>query len=308
MGSQWIERLKLRQLRAVLAVEEHGSVTLAAEHLFVTQAAVSKVIAELETQIGAPLFERHGRGIAPTEAGRHVIQTARRIAGELRSLSDEVELATQGGSGVLIIGMQAVSIVHLLPKILAAMKGRYPRVTIRLVEDALATILRDLRGGRIDFALGRMLPDLLGADLDGVRMPPVPYVVVASPGHPLLNDPSPSWKAACTGNWVIPMPGAPVRAYFTDFLAAQGLALPDRVIEVGSPPLVSGILGTFPVLALLPLPMAEDWRRAGVCKICPLNLSLQMEPIGLIWSKTLPLKPSARIFQAEMLTQLSSHA
>ena len=40
MGSQWIERLKLRQLRAVLAVEEHGSVTLAAEHLFVTQAAV----------------------------------------------------------------------------------------------------------------------------------------------------------------------------------------------------------------------------------------------------------------------------
>jgi DNA-binding transcriptional LysR family regulator len=308
MGAQWIERLKLRQLRAVLAVEEHGSVTRAAEHLFVTQAAVSKVIAELEAQIGAPLFERQGRGIVATEAGRHVIQAARRIAGELRSLSDEVELATQGGSGILVIGMQAVSIVHLLPKVLAAMKARYPRVTIRLVEDTLAVILRDLRGGRIDFALGRMLPHLLGTDLDGFRMPPVPYVVVASPGHPLLTDPAPTWETACAGNWAMPLPGAPVRAYFSDFLAARGLALPTRVIEVGSPPLLAGILGASPILALVPLPMAEDWCRAGICEICPLDPSLQMEPIGLIWSTAIPLKPSARLFHAEILAQLSSPA
>src|ERR1700746_807722 len=114
--------------------------------------------AELEAQIGAPLLERQGRGIAPTEAGRHVIQAARRIAGELRSLSDEVDLVTPGGSGVLVLGMLAVAIVHLLPKVLAAMKAPYPRVTIRLIEDVLATVLRDLRGGRIDFVLGRMLP------------------------------------------------------------------------------------------------------------------------------------------------------
>jgi DNA-binding transcriptional LysR family regulator len=251
------------------------------------------------------LFERQGRGIVPTEAGRHVIQAARRIAGELRSLSDEVELVTQGGSGVLVISMQAVSIVHLLPKVLAAMKARYPRVTIRLVEDTLATILRDLRGGRIDFALGRMLPHLLGTDLDGFRMPAVPYVVVASPGHPLLSEAAPSWKKACASTWAMPLPGAPVRAYFSDFLAERGLSLPERVIEVGSPPLLGGMLGASPMLALVPLPMAEDWRRAGICEICSLDLSLQMEPIGLIWSRTIPLKPSARLFQAEIFAQLS---
>jgi DNA-binding transcriptional LysR family regulator len=287
MTAQWVDRLKLRQLRAILAIEEHGSVTLAAEHLFVTQAAVSKVVAELQAQIGTPLFERQGRGIAPTEAGRHVIQAARRIAGELRSLSDEVDLVTQGGSGVLVIGMQAVSIVHLLPKVLAAMKARYPRVTIRLIEDVLATVLRDLRGGRIDFVLGRMLPHLLGADLEGFRMPAVPYVVVASPSHPLLSDPAPSWAKACASMWAMPLPGAPIRAYFSDFL----------------PQLLAGILGASPTLALVPLPMAEDWRRAGICQICALALSVQMEPIGLIWSKTIPLKPSARLFQAEIFAQ-----
>lgn len=306
VSDQWLERLKLRQLRTILAVDELGSVTLAAERLFVTQAAVSKSIAELEAQIGTSLFERQGRGIVPTAAGYHVIHAARKIAGELKSLADEVDLVTQGGSGSLVIGMQAVSIVHILPRIVAVMKARYPKVTVRLVEDTLPNVLRDLRGGRIDLAFGRMLPNLLGADLDGERLPSIPYVVVASRGHPILGETKPSWEAACKNTWILPLPGTPVRAYFADFLAKRSLPIPQHITEIGSPTLLGALLKSAPMLALLPESLVDDWRRAELCEICPLDLPLQMEPIGLIWSKTIPMKPSARVFYAETLAQLAA--
>lgn len=309
-----IDRLKLRQLRVVLAVDELGSVTAAAEHLFVTQAAISKAIGELETQIGTALFERSGRGIVPTDAGRHVIRAARRVMRELKSLAEEIELAAEGGSGVLTIGMQAVSIAHLLPKILGAMKARAPRVTVRLAEGTLPAVLRDLRGGRVDLAFGRMVPQLLEADFDGVRMPAVPYVVIASPLHPFAADhgfaadPLEGWRAALAEDWVLPLPGTPVRTYFAGFLAGHRLALPERLVEITSSTMLATLLKGLPLLAISPINIAREWVETGVAAILPLDLAFEMEPIGLLWSRSAPLKPSARIFRAATLAHLASLA
>ena len=167
MAPQWAERIKLRQLRVILAVDEQGSITRAAEHLFVTQAAVSKVIAEIETLIGTNLFERRGRTITPTDAGHHVIRTARRVASELKLLGEEVDLISEGGAGLLIIGFQAISILQFMARVVATVKTRHPRITIRLVEDALPNLLRELRAGRVDLVFGRMIRGLLTPDLDG---------------------------------------------------------------------------------------------------------------------------------------------
>jgi DNA-binding transcriptional LysR family regulator len=311
MGSSWIDRLKLRQLRVVLAIDEFGSVTAAANRLFVTQAAVSKAIAELEAQVGTALFERSGRGIVATDAGHQVIHTARRVMRELTSLAEEIDLAADGGSGILTIGMQAVSIAHFLPRIIAAMKTRAPRVTIRLIEGTLPNILRDLRGGRVDLAFGRMLPQLLATDFDGIRMPTVPYVAVASRLHPAaadlgaLADPIEGWRRATAERWVLPLPGTPVRSYFADFLAARRLSLRDDLIEVGSSTMLALLLKELPLLAVAPSNLAQEWAASGIVTVLPLELAFEMEPIGLIWSSSAPLKPSARIFRAATLGQIA---
>jgi DNA-binding transcriptional LysR family regulator len=308
MNPQGVDRLKLRQLRVLLAITEHGSVTRAAEHLFVTQAAVSKAVAEIEVLIGTPLFERQGRGIAPTEAGHLAVRAARRVVTEMKALADDLELLADGGAGTLVVGLQAVSVAGLLPRILGAMTTHYPRVTIRLIEGTLPNVLRDLRAGRVDLAIGRMMPRLLGDDLDGLSLPTKPYIVVASPGHRLLAAPDPSWDEACRETWCLPLPGTPVRDYFADFLAGEHLSLPAHIIEVGSATLIATMFGSVPMLALAPANLAAEWAKSGLCEPAPLALPLRMEPIGLIWSRVLPLKPCARLFHAEALALLSAPA
>jgi DNA-binding transcriptional LysR family regulator len=304
MAPQWADRIKLRQLRVVLAVDEQGSITRAAEHLFITQAAVSKVIAEIEALIGADLFERRGRIITPTDAGHHVIRTARRVVSELKLLGEEVDLISEGGAGLLIIGLQAISILQIVVRVVAAMKLRNPRITIRLVEDTLPTLLRELRAGRVDLVFGRIIRGLLKPDLDGAQILSEPYVVIASCGHGLLQQTTPDWEEACAQVWCLPLPGTPIREHFADSMSALRLAMPVRVIETVSATTMAALLQTMPLLALAPANLAEQWARSGVCVITPLQFPARPEPIGLIWSATAPLSPSGRIFRSETLAML----
>jgi len=312
MTSSWVDNLKLRHLRVVLAIDELGGVTAAAAHLFVTQAAVSKTIAELEAQIGLPLYERSGRGIVPTDVGQQTIRVARRVMRELRSLAEEIELVTEGKSGLLTIGTQAVSIQEFLPHILATMKARAPAVTTRFVEGTLPDILRDLRSGRIDLAFGRMVPRLLSSDFDGVPLPSPPYVVVASSLHPFaksddaLADPIEGWKLALAQDWVLPLPDTPVRTYFVGFLAGRGHSLPVNLIEITSPNMLAVFLKAMPRLAIAPLNVARAWVEDGSVEILRLELAIEMEPIGLMWSKVSPLKPPAAMFRAVALAHMAS--
>jgi len=308
MAPQWAERIKLRQLRVVLAVDEHGSITRAAEHLFITQAAVSKAIAEVETLVGTDLFERKGRSITPTDAGHHVIRTARRVVGELKLLGEEVALISEGGAGLLIIGLQAISILQIVAKVVAMMKTRHPRVTIRLVEDTLPNLLRELRAGRVNLVFGRMIRGLLTPDLDGAQILSEPYVVIASRSHPLLQQARPDWEEACSQIWCLPLPGTPIREHFADSMSALHVAMPARVIETVSAITIATLLQTMPLLALAPANLAEEWVRSGVCTVTPLQLPERPEPIGLIWSATASFSSSARIFRSETMAMLHAPA
>ncbi|MGG7518960.1 LysR family transcriptional regulator [Allorhizobium undicola] len=299
MKTDWVERLKLRQLRVILAIEERGSISRAAEDMFVTQAAISKMVGEVEQLAGVQLFERRGRGVVSTLAGQQVIQAARRILGELKILGDEVALVAEGGAGLLRIGAQALSISPVISRIFAAMKVQYPRVTLQLYEETLPEVLKALRTGRVDLAFGRMVPRLMASDLEGMAIPSPHYVVVASAGHPLLQRARISWVEAMECLWCLPLPGTPTRNHFADFLSELRLPFPQMRVEIGSLPYLTAFLQATPALSLVTQNHAESWREQGLCQILPLPLTLAIEPIGLIWPANTPLSPSARLFQKE---------
>lgn len=301
---RWDDRIKLRHLRTVLAVQDTGSVTAAAERLFISQAAVSKAIAEVEAALGADLFERRGRGIVPTEAGRRFIRTGRRVAAEIRVLEEEIDLLASGGAGLVTIGLQAISAQAFLVKAVAAMKRRYPKTTIRLVEGMLPDVLRDLRTGHLDLVMGRMVPALMGPDLDGAAIILEPYVVVASAGHPVLALPQPGWADVLAHPWCLPLRGTPVREHLDEHLAALLLPEPDSLVETGSVVTILMLLQSMPLLALVPRHLAGDWEARGYVVPTPLTLPPRAEPIGLIWSTALPLAPAARVFRDETLALL----
>ncbi|MCL2308209.1 MAG: LysR family transcriptional regulator [Proteobacteria bacterium] len=173
-------------LAAFLAVAEHGSFSRAAEQLHLTQSATSKRISTLESQLGAPLFDRLGRTIVLTEAGRLLLPRAQQL---LRDIGDTRRaLANLSGqvSGTLSVATSHHVGLHRLPPVLRAFAEAWPQVKLDLrfmaSEAAGDAILR----GEVELAIVTLPlkcpPPLLAEPL----WPDVLRVAVA-PWHPLAT-------------------------------------------------------------------------------------------------------------------------
>ncbi|MFT3834155.1 MAG: LysR family transcriptional regulator [Micropruina sp.] len=107
---RWLPRsfrlpyLKLSHLRLVAAIAEHGQIQMAAQALTLTQPAASRALAEIEKLVGAPLFERHPRGMTPTTLGAIFVRRAHAMLMEMQDLSHELQAEREGRSGLVQIG------------------------------------------------------------------------------------------------------------------------------------------------------------------------------------------------------------
>jgi DNA-binding transcriptional LysR family regulator len=174
----------LRQLRVFQAVARHSSFSRAAEELHLTQPAVSAQIRELEGHAGLPLFERVGRGIGLTAAGRELIGQSRAILQQFRE-AEEAMARLKGVSG----GTLSVAVIsagdYFFPRLLAEFVHRHPGVTVDLTVQNRAGLIRRLAENESDLAVMVRPPE--GDDIVYEAFAPHAYVIVASPGHPLAG-------------------------------------------------------------------------------------------------------------------------
>jgi len=138
-----IRRLDWTLLRSFLAVIDHGSLLGAARSLGTYQPTLSRQIGELESQLGVPLFERTGRGLSPTAAGRSIVDAARRMA----AAALEVEAGLRGvgaaSTGTVRISASQVAANFLLPGFITGLRLRHPGMQIELVSsNELSNLLR----------------------------------------------------------------------------------------------------------------------------------------------------------------------
>lgn len=122
--------MDLSSLRAFVQVARDRSFSHAAETLFITQPAVSKRIASLESDLGATLFDRMGRQILLTEAGRHLLPRAEQILHGVTDLQRELLNLSGEVSGPLAMGTSHHIGLHRLPPILRRYTDRYPQVDL----------------------------------------------------------------------------------------------------------------------------------------------------------------------------------
>jgi DNA-binding transcriptional LysR family regulator len=132
---------------------ERGSLSAAARHLGLTQAAVSQHVARLESTLATQLFHREPIGVRLTEAGHLLHRYARRI----RELTAEARAAVTGVGrqlgGDLALAASSVPGQHLLPALLAAFHRTHPYVQIRVAVSDTDAVLRDVEAGRVHLGL-----------------------------------------------------------------------------------------------------------------------------------------------------------
>jgi DNA-binding transcriptional LysR family regulator len=124
--------VKLDALRVFLLVADYEHITRAAEDLALTQPAVTRIIHGLEQEAGLALFERQGRRIALTTAGRIVQTYARRIIALERELEESLAALQDVEAGEVIISASKTTGVYLLPPVIARFRRLHPRIALNL--------------------------------------------------------------------------------------------------------------------------------------------------------------------------------
>ena len=144
--------MDIRSLRYFVETVRLSSFTLAAEHLNVTQSTISKMVRQLEDELGEPLLHRDSRPLQPTDTGRIVYERAREILGVMRQLSQEVRDTQALQRGVLEIGIPPM-INLLFTQVLKQFRSKYPDIDIILREKSGQEIENDVANGELELGL-----------------------------------------------------------------------------------------------------------------------------------------------------------
>lgn len=142
--------MDLKQLEYFQHVAELGSFTRAATYLSVVQPALSRQIRALETEVGQNLFERNGRGVILTEAGKRLLEHARGILTQVDRARQDLADHRAADAGHLVIGLPPSLGRSITVPLVAAFRARFPKASIATVEGLSTYILEWLAVGRVD--------------------------------------------------------------------------------------------------------------------------------------------------------------
>ncbi|SDE86636.1 LysR family transcriptional regulator [Sporomusa acidovorans] len=176
--------MEIRQLLIFVTAAQTLNFTKAAVQLGYTQANITNQIHQLEEELRVKLFERLGKGIRLTNAGRQFQNHAEAILEQCTRAKEE--LSPNIVKGVLKIGAAETLCVHRLPKILSEYRRRYPQVEIMVQTDSCAQLCYLLRDNCIDIGLA-LTNTIQQADMVVKTLYEESMAVVASPQHPLAK-------------------------------------------------------------------------------------------------------------------------
>ncbi len=209
------------QLTVFLEVARRQHVTGAADALNMTQSAVSAAIAALEERHGLKLFERVGRRIALSAAGRRFLPDAERLVDQMRAAERVLSDLADGTTGAVSIHASQTVASYWLPPILTRHRRDYPGVEITLSVGNTSSVAEAVEGGKAD--LGLIEGEIA---TDGLIREPVAIdrlCVVAASGHEWADGRPLRPADLARASWILRESGSGTRSAFEADLAALGV-------------------------------------------------------------------------------------
>ncbi len=222
-------RISLKQLTVFDAVARLGNVSKAAEDISLSQSAASMSLAELENQLGAPLFSRHGKRLSLNDYGRWLQPKVHQLLIQAK----EIELSSQGDSlqGSLKIGASSTIGNYLVPSAIAAFVQAHPDVNIHLEVANTEQIVNGMQ--TLNFDIGLIEGPSHAPQLNTTVWKKDELAIFCSPDHPLAKDTNVSREALTDAQWILREQGSGTREVFS--LASKDILInPSVKLELGN--------------------------------------------------------------------------
>lgn len=213
--------MTLDQLRIFLAVAEHAHLTRAAAALSLTPSAVSASIKALEARYGLALFDRVGRGIVLSAAGRSLLPEARNTLASARATETTLEEIGQGRRGSLRIDASQTIASYWLAPYLVQFRQSHPAVDLEVRIGNTASVAAAVLDGSCEMGLveGDIGATALQVSLIGSDR----FAIVVAPDHPWADGRPLAPAALLDGRWIMREAGSGTRSAFAAMLAAIGV-------------------------------------------------------------------------------------
>lgn len=175
--------MNLKQLEYIVAIEKEGSLSRAADRLFITRPALNHYLISLETELGVPLFKRTGRRLIPTVAGESYIRAAKQILEIKKQTYKELQDIAENYRGTISLGLTTGVGNAILRDVLPKFNRLYPHYSLNLLEGNIRTLETAVKNGDIDFAVVGY--GSVPTDLKHITTISCEVVLVLPPDHPL---------------------------------------------------------------------------------------------------------------------------
>ena len=282
-------------LQAFIAVARNHSFSLAAERMFLTQPAISKRVQSLEFQLGLKLFDRIGRKILLTEAGRILLPRAIQIVNEIADSQRELQQLSDRIEGPFSLATSHHIGLHRLPPILKEYIELYPSVDLDLHFLDSEQILHHVEQGEVDMGV-TTLPITASPQLTIEQIWEDRLIPVVGRTHLLAEYSSIDLQLLSAYNALLPMQATTTRRVINEWLEKNGISA-KKIIEVNYLETIKMMVGVGMGWSLLPESMLTEELLA---------LSLPSQPVrrslGMIHHRKFTLSNAARAMVELLVT------
>ena len=288
--------VNLELYRVFYTVAKCGSLTRAAEELYISQPAVSQSIKQLESQLGVSLFNRTHRGMELSAQGGkvifHKVEEALGLFNEAQVMLSQIN---GSATGTIRIGASDTIFQYVLAEKIVEFRKQYPAVKIELVSDYSPKTLEDLKSGAIDVAFVNLpiqVDEALTLYGNFKRLTDV-FIVGAGYGdlaeHSLSISRLKKYPLITLGKDTV------ATKALNGFLSSQGIELSPS-IEVGSFELMKRLVASGMGIGVMPKEYAEAELASGALKILTTDPELSARSVGMVLSKHTTASYALRMF------------
>ncbi|NKK99252.1 LysR family transcriptional regulator [Rhizobium leguminosarum] len=304
--------LKLNHLRMIVAIEDSGQISAAADVLNISQPAASRMLSEMESITKTSLYERVARGVVLTTFGAALARRARKILLELREASREIGELKSGKGGSVFIGAVTAPAMSLVVPAINKVRKAYPGIEINIQVETSNVLARELLAARHDFIIGRIPDDLNPRLFEVTEIGIERACLIVRSSHPLMKQKTSSLSEVRDYDWVFQPPGTLLRRTIEDVFLSRGVALPENIVNTSSLLLTCAIVCETDAIAPVAVDVAQflasQGSNASDVRMLPIDFDINVKPYSMITAKERALPPSARLLYDIILEESRKQA
>lgn len=282
--------MKAQHVETIVAIADAGSLRGAADKLGKTQPALTKVLRQVEEDLGGAIFQRSSQGVLITELGERILSRCRSIASEIGRLNDEVAQLRGEQTGDLHVGLSPLAAIKIIPRALEMFTGTYPGIRVHLTSGLFPNALRPLRDGKTDILIGPKPLQGAPRDIHVERLLDTPVVAITSARSPFRN--ARKLTDLTSAPWIMIGSQTGPGDIFTDNFNAVGLKPPEAAFTSESYFGALALVQHLDAVCTFPLRLLNEMQKSWDIVQLDLDQSFPTLHVSLMTRTSTPLTPA----------------